>query len=252
VIDVGPLAQFGVLLVRPGMLVATAPPFGGASAPTQIKIGLTVFLTLMLMPIVPVPNVAASVSLAMIVLREMAIGIALSLSIRALIAGAELAGSLSGTQVGLSMGAVVNPQSGVRNNMLAVLYANLTLLTFFGLNGHHALIRTLATSYDTMPIGIGHIDASIVKSVTELLGLVFMIGVRLAMPIIVVLLVVELAMGLISRVAPMLNLMTVGTPVRLVIGLLVVAAVIAVAPSVIARFTPVAMDISVRAARAFR
>jgi flagellar biosynthetic protein FliR len=182
----------------------------------------------------------------------MAIGIALSLSIRALIAGAELAGALSGTQVGLSMGAVVNPQSGVRNNMLAVLYANLTLLTFFGLNGHHALIRTLATSYDTMPIGIGHIDASIVKSVTELLGLVFIIGVRLAMPIIVVLLVVELAMGLISRVAPMLNLMTVGTPVRLVIGLLVVAAVIAVAPSVIARFTPVAMDISVRAARAFR
>jgi flagellar biosynthetic protein FliR len=250
--DVGPLAQFGVLLVRPGMLVATAPPFGGASAPSQIKIGLTVFLTLMLMPVVQVPDVGASLSLAMIVLREMAIGMALSLSIRALMAGAELAGALSGMQVGLSMGAIVNPQSGVRNNLLAVLYANLALLTFFGMNGHHALIRTLATSYDTMPIGVGHVDASIVKSVMELLGLVFVVGVRLAMPIIVVLLVVELAMGLISRAAPMLNLMSVGTPIRLAVGLLVVAAVLSVAPSVIARFAPMAMDISVRAARAFR
>jgi flagellar biosynthetic protein FliR len=101
------------------MLVATAPPFGGTTAPSQIKLGLAVFLTLMLMPVVRVPEVGASVSLAMIVLREMAIGVALSLSIQALIAGAELAGSLTGTQVGLSMGAVVNPQSGVRNNLLA-------------------------------------------------------------------------------------------------------------------------------------
>ena len=67
-----------------------------------------------------------------------------------------------------------------------------------------------------------------------------------------VLLVVELAMGLISRAAPMLNLMSVGTPIRLIVGLLVVAAVVSVAPSVIARFAPVAMDIGVRAARAFR
>jgi flagellar biosynthesis protein FliR len=252
VIDVGPLAQFGVLLVRPGMLVATAPPFGGTTAPSQIKIGLAVFLTLMLMPLVQVPDVAGSVSLAIIVLREMAIGISLSLSIRALMAGAELAGSLTGTQVGLSMGAVMDPQSGVRNNLLAVLYANLALLTFLGLNGHHALIRALASSYETMPIGVGHVDPSIVKSVTELLALVLVVGVRLAMPIIVVMLVVELAMGLISRAAPMLNLMSVGMPVRLLIGLLVVAAVISVAPSLIARFMPIAMDISLRAARAFR
>ena len=251
-IDVGPLAQFGVLLVRPGMLVATAPPFGGATAPSQIKIGLAVFVTLMLIPVVVVPDIAGSGSLAMIVLREMAIGMALSLSIRALIAGAELAGALTGTQIGLSMGAVIDPQSGVRNNLLAVLYANLALLTFLGLNGHHALIRALASSYETMPIGIGHIDPSIVKSVTDLLALVFVVGVRLAMPIIVVMLVVELAMGLISRAAPMLNLMSVGTPVRLLIGLLVVAAVISVAPSLIARFTPIAMDIAMRAALAFR
>jgi flagellar biosynthetic protein FliR len=133
-----------------------------------------------------------------------------------------------------------------------VLYANLTLLTFLAMNGHHALIRALASSYESMPIGVGHVDPSIVKSVTELLGLVFVVGVRLAMPIIVVMLVVELAMGLISRAAPMLNLMSVGTPVRLIVGLLVVAAVISVAPSLIARFVPTAMDIGMRAARAFR
>jgi flagellar biosynthetic protein FliR len=250
--DFGPLAQFGVLLVRPGMLVSSTPTFGGASAPTQVKLGLTVFITIMLMPVVAVPNLGASVALTTIVLREMAIGMALGLSIRALIAGAEFAGSLSGFQVGFSMGSIINPQSGVQNNLLAVLYGNIALLTFFAINGHHTLIRTLAASYAELPIGIGHIDPSIVQSVTSMLGLVFVLGVRLAMPIIVVLLVVELAMGLISRAAPMLNLMTVGMPVRLIVGLLVVAAVVGVAPAVITRFSTTAMDLGVRAAHAFR
>ncbi len=247
-----PLVRFALLLVRPGMLVASAPPLGDAYAPAQIRIGLTAILALLLLPTVAVPESLPLVALTLAIVRELAIGLALGLSIRALIAGAEFAGALTGYQIGFSYGAVVDPQSGVRNNMLAALYGNIALLTFFATNGHHALVRALAGSYASMPIGGGGLDASIVRAVVEMLGVVFVLGVRLAMPLIVVLLVVELAMGLVSRAVPALNLMVVGMPVRIVVGLLIIAAVVPVAPPVISRFVERALTAGLHAARAFR
>jgi len=252
VTDFSPLFRFAVLFVRPGMLVMAAPTFGGAWAPTQVRIGLTLLLTFMLIPIVHVPAVASEVGLALIVLRELAIGLAIGFGVKALITGAELAGHLSGYSIGFSYGSVVDPQSGVRNNMIAALYGNLALLTFFATNAHHTLIRAMVSSYAVMPIGAGHLDGSLVGSVTEMLGLVFVLGVRLAMPLVVVLLLVELAMGLIARAAPMLNLLIAGMPVRIVVGLLVVSGVVGVAPDVISGFTQSAIEIGFRAARAFR
>jgi len=84
------------------------------------------------------------------------------------------------------------------------------------------------------------------------MGMVFVLGLRLAAPLIVVMLVVELATGLISRAAPALNLMMVGTPIRLVVGLLVVAALVPLVPAVITRFTGVAAQLGMQLAGAFR
>ncbi|MFI5179351.1 MAG: flagellar biosynthetic protein FliR [Vicinamibacterales bacterium] len=250
--DFAPIARFGLLLVRPGMLIMAAPVFGGTFAPTQVRLGLTVLLALTLAPVVPVPPVAMPLALGLVVVRELAIGLAMALGLRALVAGAEVAGHLSGNQLGLSYGSIVDPQSGVRNNMLAALYANLALVTFFLINGHHTLIRSLAGSYASMPIGPGKVDASIVRTVMQMLGLVFVLGVRLAAPLVLVLLVVELALGLIVRAAPAMNVMVVGTPLRLLVGLIVVAAVVPYIPQVITRFSTLAAELGLQAARAFR
>jgi flagellar biosynthetic protein FliR len=252
VIDFSPIAHFGLLLVRPGMLVMAAPVFGGTYAPTPTRIGLAVLLTLLLSPLVAVPDIANIAGLAMVIVRELAIGFAIALAIRALVAGAELGGQLSGMQLMLSYGSVVSPQGGVRSNVIGNLYSNLTLLTFFIINGHHAFIRNLALSYRSLPIGAGGVDASLVQSVTEMLGVVFVFGFRLAAPLIVVMLVVELATGLLSRTAPMLNMMVIGTPIRLIVGLLVVAALVPVVPGLVARFATVVATLGVQAAGAFR
>jgi flagellar biosynthetic protein FliR len=247
-----PIAHFGLLLVRPGMLIMAAPIFGAAFAPSQVRLGLTIMIALMLAPVVAVPSVGAPMALGLVVGRELAIGLAMALAIRALVAGAELAGHLTGTQLGLSYGSIVDPQSGVRNNLVAALYTNLAIVTFFLINGHHAFIRSLAGSYAAMPIGGGHVDASLVRSVMQMLGLVFTLGVRLASPLIVVLLVVELALGLVSRAAPGINLMVVSAPVRLLVGLLVVASMVSFVPPVIARFAGLASELGMQLARAFR
>jgi flagellar biosynthetic protein FliR len=234
------------------MLIAAAPVFGGHFAPPHVRIGLAMILSFILMPVVHVPAVGTLAGVVVVIARELGIGFAMALGVRALIAGAELGGHLAGSQLMLSYGSVIDPQGGVRSTVLATLYGNLTLLTFFAINGHHALVRALDASYAAIPIGTGAIDASIATSVMRLLGVVFTFGLRLAAPVIIVMLVVEIAVGLVSKTAPAINLMVVGTPIRLIVGLLAVAAMIPLIPQLSSRFATLATELGIQAARAFR
>jgi flagellar biosynthetic protein FliR len=252
VIDVTPLARFALLLVRPGMLVVVAPGIGGMQLPAMTRIGLVVLVAIGVLPAVDVPAPRGEVELAVWIAREAAIGLSLGFAIRALVAAAEFAGQMSSYQIGFSYGAIVDPQSGVRNHLLAVFYGLLAIMAFLGVNGHHALLRGLAASYAALPIGSGGIEGSLVGTVASLLGLVFTVAVRLAAPIVLALLVVEAAIGIVSRAAPALNALVVGYPVRIVVGLLVLAFVVSAIPSVIASLVERALVLGASTAGAFR
>jgi len=164
----------------------------------------------------------------------------------------EGAGQLAGYQVGLSYGAMIDPQSGVRNSTLAILYTNLTLVLCLLLGAHHEVIRAWLASYQALPIGVGTVDSGLGVVVARVLGFIFAGALRLAAPVIVVLMVVEMMMGLMSRAAPSLNLLVVGAPLRLPVGLLVVAASLAAMPTLISRLLPRALELATAAAGAFR
>lgn len=251
-IDLSVVERLGLLLVRPGMLVLIAPGIGGQHIPAPVKIGLTVLLALGLLPSVAIPQLVPELSLGMVIAREVAIGLSLAFVLRALIVGAEFAGHLSGQQIGFSYGATIDPQSGVRNNMLAILYGSLATLGFLAINGHHALLRALVQSYQGLPIGIGQVNASIVGAVREILSLVFIVGARLAAPIVVVLLIVEIAVGLIARASPALTFQVIGYPLRLIIGLMLLAALIGTVPAVTNSLLEAVLVTGANTARAFR
>ena len=110
------------------------------------------------------------------------------------------------------------------------------VLTLLGVNGHHAILRALAASYEALPIGGGgRRRVAGRRRVRDILALVFVVGVRLAAPIVIVLLVVEMAVGLISRAAPALSFMVIGYPIRLVVGLFVLGMVVRAVPGVVER-----------------
>lgn len=244
--------RLGLLLVRPAALVAAAPPFGAGYTPVPIKIGLSLILAIVMAPVVPVPEVPTLAMLVLVVGRELLVGLALAMAVRTLVAGAELAGQLAGFQLGLSYAAAVDPQTGARNNVLAALYGNLALFSFLAINAHHALLRALAHSYASVPIGLGGVDGSLAAAVARTLGAIFTVGVQLAAPVVVVLLIVELALGLATRAAPALNIMVVGFPVRLLAGLIVLAATVSVVAALTRGVVPEMFDLAARLARAFR
>jgi flagellar biosynthesis protein FliR len=250
--DLSFVTRLGLLLVRPGLLVAAAPPFGALYTPVPVKVGLSVVLGIVLAPTIDVPGNLGMAPLAVVLAREAAIGFALALAVRVLMAGAELAGQLAGFQLGFAYAAAIDPQTGARNNTVGALYSSLSLLAFLAINGHHALLRALAQSYRELPIGLGHVEAGMATQVANLLGLLFIVGTQVAAPVVIVLLVAEVATGLLSRVAPALNMMVIGFPIRLIAGLVALAATIGAVPTVISRLLVPALELAGRLAYSLR
>ncbi len=245
-------AGLALLLVRPGMIVMATPFFGALNAPTQVRVGLTLLLAVLMAISAPVPASLPATGLAVVILREIAIGLAIAMAVRVIIAAAEFAGHFIGYQIGLSLGSLIDPQSGVRNNVLALLYANVVVVLCLATNVHHTVIRALADSYTALPIGLGGIGDTVATSVARLLGVIFMLGLRISAPVVVVLVLVEFALGLLARVAPSLNVIIAGAPVRIVAGLLVLAASLVGLPALISRYVPTVFDLAAGLAAAFR
>jgi flagellar biosynthetic protein FliR len=246
------LSRLAVLLVRPGVVVALAPTFGGLYASGQIKVGLTFLLAIGLLPSVVVPQAITAPQLAGLIAHEVAIGLALGLAVRALVAGVEFAGHLSGHQMGLTYNATVDPSTGARHTVVTTMFNMLAVLTLFAIDGHHTILRALASSYAGLPIGDGGVNASLLTSVRDTFALVFITAVRLSAPIVVVLLIVEIVIGFISRVAPALSFMVIGYPVRMIVGLFVLGLVVATVPGIVTSLTGRTIRLGLETAAAFR
>jgi flagellar biosynthesis protein FliR len=252
VIDLTPFFGIGLLLVRPGALILAAPTLGGTYAPAQVKIGLTVFIAILLLPTTEVPAVPSAMGMAAVVARETAIGLAFALAIRVLVTAAEFAGHLAGSQMGLSYAATVDPSSGARHTSIATLYGNITMVVFLATNAHHVFLRALGDSYVRLPISAGQIGPSLPDAVTSLLGLTFTMAVRLAAPFIIVLAIVEVAMALVTKAAPALNLIVLGAPVRVLVGLVIIGLVVPAVVGIVGGMSTNVAQLGIRAAEAFR
>jgi flagellar biosynthesis protein FliR len=247
-----PFAALGVLAVRPGMLVITAPPLGSGFAPPFVKIGLSLLLAFALGPIVSLPRISDPLSLGYAVAGEAAVGLALGMGVRAIIAAAELAGAVAGVQAGFLYAAMVDPQSGVRTTVLSSVYGLMATFVFLAIDGHHALLRALVESYARVPVGTVGVGSGVTGAVADIVRLIFVVGIQLVMPVMAALLLVEAALGLASRAAPALNIMMIGFPVRLIVVLLVLAASVGAMPGVVGPASEAAVSVGRRLAFALR
>ena len=248
--DLSPILLFAISTIRPSLLVVGTPIFGASFAPPMLRIGLIVVLGAFMAPVAGLPRSLDAGVLLSVVAREVLIGFALGMAVKLIVAGAELGGHLAGFQMGLSYSALVDPQSGVRNNLLAAMYGSLTMLILLLSNGHHDLLRALAASYEALPIGVGAVSASLGELIPRMFGMMFTLGVRLAAPLIVTLLLVEVALGVMSRVAPTLNLMVTAAPIRLLVGWVALALTIRVLPDILTRTFSSALTLGARTAAA--
>ena len=248
--EIGSYVRLAIFMIRPGALVLSVPLFGGTHVPPTARVGLAVLLALIVAPVTALP--VLETPLLLVIGRELMIGVSIGLAIRIVISAAEVAGYLAGFQAGFAMAAVIDPQRGVRNNIVAMLYGTLAVFVFFAVDGHHAVLVALIDSYAVLPIGGGGIDASLVTATVGALGLVFRVGLQLAAPVVFALVIVELSLGLIARAAPAMNLMVIGFPIRSMAGLVALAMAIGVLPPVMRALMPRALEVAAQTATAFQ
>lgn len=205
-------------LGRVSGLLLVAPVFSAKMIPAQIRVGLVVVLTLVLSPLAPAridPMTAQGVAtMASQVLVGAAIGFALKLVFEAVSFGGELiAQSMS-----LGFASVANPQEGASSTVLSQFYLLLVTLLFLAMDGHLRLIALLADSFHSLPPGTASINANGLYALASFGGELFAGAVRVALPAMTSLLVVNIGFAAISRAAPSMNLFAVGFPITVSLG----------------------------------
>ncbi|MDR7342870.1 flagellar biosynthetic protein FliR [Pantoea alhagi] len=217
------VGQFFWPLVRLLALFSTAPIFNERAVSKKVKIGLAVMITWILAPQLPPTNVTLfSVGGFWLLIQQILIGIALGFTMQFAFAAVRMAGELIGLQMGLSFATFFDPGSRLNMPVLARFLDMLAMLLFLTFNGHLWLISLLADSFHTLPIGGDPLNANAFLALAKAGGLIFLNGMRLALPLIILLLTINLALGLLNRVAPQLSVFAIGFPVTLSIGILTI------------------------------
>lgn len=218
------LAAFLFPLARVLGLLAAAPVFNNAALPLRVRLALGLAITLALAPLLPPAPALAPGSwegLALLAQQGL-IGIALGFTMRLAFAAVDLAGELMGLQMGLGFAVFYDPQHAAQLPLLAQLMGLFALLVFLAIDGHLMMLALLAESFTLLPPGA----ATAVRGIESLLawgGTVFSLGLLLALPLVTALLVANIALGVLTKVAPQLNLFAVGFPITLLAGFAVLA-----------------------------
>lgn len=230
----GSLTAMLPALARIGGIVAVAPPFAGAAVPRRVRGMLAIALTIGLTPAIGVATLPSTIGGSILAIAgEAMIGVAIGLAMSLLFVAAQWAGSMIAMQLGLNLAETFDPNSPGESSPLGHAYWLLTVVIFMSVNGHHALVRGIQSSFSTMPAmkiagGAGLLDMLIgmTSSATS-------IALRLAVPVFVTMFVVDLALGMVGRTVPQVGLMTAGVAVRSIAGLIVVVLSMALAAMVL-------------------
>jgi flagellar biosynthetic protein FliR len=221
VLEGGQVAGLFLVLVRCTGVVVTAPLFGHRALPATVKAALAVALAVALAPAAAMAPGATPVLLAapLELMIGLAMGFLLSLGFHAM----EIAGRLISLQLGLSLDAVFNPATDANQaTVLDPLFAVLTGITYLALDLHVEAVRVLGGSFTAFPIG-GAWPLDLWLLVGRLVVLAIDLGTRIAFPIALVLLLVELFVGLVARAIPQINVFILGLPAKLLVGMSVLA-----------------------------
>lgn len=219
----GWIARLWWPVLRIGGFVLTAPIASELTVPRSVKIALTLGLAFILAPLAPVP---AGLSIfsgagALAAAQEVLIGIAIGMVVQLAFEALSFAGQSVSTSMGLGFATLVDPQHGASAPVLGQLFVIFGMLTYLAVNGHLLLLGALANSFRTLPIGGADIDRNFLLTVAVWGARVFETGLLVALPAVIALVIVNLALGVVTRAAPQLNLFGIGFTITLLAGFFV-------------------------------
>jgi flagellar biosynthesis protein FliR len=192
-----------------------------STLPRTARAAITVIITVLLLPSAPPVHIGPEVlDIPLPMAMELVIGIAIGLTAAVIVQAASLAGEIISIQTGLSLGPALLPQLDLQGSALAQIPTTLAILVYVTVGGHITMLEGLAESLCRVPPGSTAAFAMGLPTVTALMEGLFLTAVKIAAPVMVTLLLVNLALAVLSRAVPQLNALMVSFPITIAVGLL--------------------------------
>jgi flagellar biosynthetic protein FliR len=209
-------------LARILAMVASAPIFGNKEVPARIKVVIAFAITVVIAPTLDIPAGLdpASAHGVLVLLQQIVAGIIIGFSVRLIFVAVEMAGDIAGMQMGLGFASFYDPVNGSFTPVLAQFLGMIGALAFLAANGHLYMLSALADSFREFPIGASTPHAHAFRTMMEWGGAMFNNALQFSLPLIGALLATNLALGVLTRSAPQLNIFSIGFPITIAVGLI--------------------------------
>jgi flagellar biosynthetic protein FliR len=217
-----------MVLARVGGLMIFSPFFGNGAVSPLIRIAFSLVFSLSLFPLVrnltpPLPGDFTAFLLT--VSGELLIGILLGFVGRLFLAALQLAGQVIGFQMGFAVINVIDPQTQVESPVMSILQNLVGILVFLCINAHHWFIQAILDSYQIVG-PTARFSSAVTEQIIHSAGAMFVLGLKLAAPVVVVLLIVDVLLGVVGRAAPQIHILVVGLPAKSLMGFVFLAATV--------------------------
>lgn len=225
-ISIAQAQNFFLALTRILAILIHVPVLGGRAIPNPVKIGLGLLLTLILIPWQHLPAEATPLALfpfAFAIGRELLVGTLAGFAAVLIFGALQIAGNLMGLGSGFTAGQILNPALEESGSALDQMFIMTALLIFLAINGHHAFLAGLKRTFDLIPLQ-GPLPELAPQRLISLTNGLITAGVQMALPLLGTLLLTDLTLGLLARVAPQMHVFFLGIPLKVGIGLLTLTA----------------------------
>ncbi|WP_374260998.1 flagellar biosynthetic protein FliR [Zoogloea sp.] len=214
------LALLALPLARVLGLVGVAPVFGNSGIPRRIKLVVGLGITLGLIPALPaMPTISLGSWDGLLALVQQTLtGVAMGLTLRVVFAALDVMGEIVSLQMGLSFATFFDPVAGGQTGVVGEFLTLVSTLIFLALNGHLLMVDALAHSFEWLPITATPPHKGGWLLLARFGGTAFAAGLLMALPIVTALLITNIALGVLTRAAPQLNLFAIGFPITLTVG----------------------------------
>ena len=226
------IAHLLLISMRVGAALLFAPIWGHPGIPQTMRVLLVFTISLGIASVTPFSPQAYN-NPGLVIPSEILIGLLLSMGIRIAFAGLHMAGQFISYHLGYSAVQVIDPQTQNRSTLMSAFLTMFGYMLILTSDQHHNILRAISASYEAFPIGTVVKTSQWFEALMQASSQIFVIGWKIAFPVFVATLLVEVVVGLVSRMQPQINAMVVTAPLKLLIGISVFGASLAYLPQAI-------------------
>jgi flagellar biosynthetic protein FliR len=230
---------FLIILLRVSSIIVFAPIFSSSSIPAQVKVAFALIFSVVLYPsanqYIHVTDFSV-LNIAVTVIRELILSVALGFCIHFVWAGIELGAQLVGFMMGFSIANVLSPEENLQISILAEFESIMAVLIFLIIDGHHIFIRAMADSFKMVPVGEFVLNQNVFDILMKLTAMMFGVSFKILAPAIIALVVTNVVFGIIARMMPQMNIMIAAFPLSIGIGLFVLGVSFSYSAYVVAKY----------------